>query len=116
MAKRTSGVTHVALLLIILLMFLIIGKGLCKWLENYEHVIDYQANRSCAPEGYSRGMCPDPDTYDWTRGDCVVVHDGPDDLRLRWSKNEKICACIPNDWEPSTIPKMLKAMENPHFL
>jgi hypothetical protein len=112
--KLSSTVKYGALLVVLILTFVIIIRAF--FCETYEDVIDLVPGRTCPPDGYERGQCPDPTTYDWTKGDCVLVDEGPIELRLRWNGNNEICACIPMEWQPSSVHKMMKRKkENPHF-
>lgn len=111
---KSKTIKYGALFIVIALAFAVIVKSLL--CETYEDVIHTSPGRSCPPPGYERGQCPDPNTYDWTKGECSWVEEGPPDLRLRWNGNLSMCACIPNDWEPESAHKLVDVMKkNPHF-
>lgn len=105
-AKQTK---NVAVIVIVVLLLVVIAWKWFNPFECYDDIIDEAPGRQNAPQGYDSAMCGDPNFYDWTQGDCVRVDDSLSGLR--WRQNTDVCACIPNDWEPSTIPKMLKVLE-----
>lgn len=111
---KKSVYKYGALLVIFGLTLFILVKSL--FCETYEDVIKLSPGRNCPPVGYQRGQCPDPNTYDWTKGECTMVDEGPVEWRLRWNGNLKINACIPNDWEPESAHRLQEVMKsNQHY-